>query len=51
MVFSFLLVFGASICNSLSLFKVVRYMIKEVDDAKFVHAYGGIYMAMYQFPP
>lgn len=40
-----------SIGNSLYLFEAVGNMIKEVGDAKIVHAYAAINTAMYQFPP
>ncbi len=35
----------------LCLFQAVGNMIKEVGDAKIVHAYAAINMATYQFPP
>jgi hypothetical protein len=45
------IVLDISIFNSLYLFQAVGNMIKEVRDAKIVHAYATINMAMYQFPP
>jgi hypothetical protein len=44
-------VFDISTGNALCLFKADGNMIKEVGDAKIVHAYVAINMATYQFPP
>jgi hypothetical protein len=45
------IVLDISLGNSLYLFQAVGNMIKEVGDAKTVHAYAAINTAMYQFPP
>jgi hypothetical protein len=45
------IVLDISLGNSLYLFQAVGNIIREVGDAKIVHAYVAINMAMYQFPP
>jgi hypothetical protein len=45
------IVLDISLGNSLYLFQAVGNIIREVGDAKIVHACVAINMAMYQFPP